>query len=98
MNTQAAVYPAYIPDMAKVLISVPDELLARIDREVTSIGGSRSGFIQEAARRQLGWAAPEEIDGALARGRLALASAGKFESADLIRADRDRRDDRDRSR
>ncbi|HSK50108.1 MAG TPA: ribbon-helix-helix protein, CopG family [Solirubrobacterales bacterium] len=84
--------------MAKVLISVPDELLARIDREVASLGGSRSGFIQEAARRRLGWAAPEEIDGALARGRSALASAGKFESVDLIRADRDRRDDRDRSR
>lgn len=93
-----AVYPAYIPDMAKVLISLSDDLLARIDREVASLGGTRSGFLQEAARRQLGWATPEAIDGALERGRKALVAAEAFESADLIRADRDRRDHRDRRR
>jgi hypothetical protein len=93
-----AVYPAYIPDMAKVLISLSDDLLARIDREVANLGGTRSGFLQEAARRQLGWATPESIDGALERGRKALAAAEAFESADLIRADRDRRDHSDRRR
>jgi metal-responsive CopG/Arc/MetJ family transcriptional regulator len=84
--------------MAKVLISLSDDLLARIDREARSLGSTRSGFLQEAARRQLGWAAPEAIDGALERGRAALASMGAFESADVIRADRDRQDDRDRRR
>lgn len=93
-----AVYPAYIPAVAKVLISLPDDLLVRIDREAKSLGSSRSGFLQEAARRQLGWAAPEAIDAALERGWAALAGTGAFESADVVRADRDRRDDRDRRR
>lgn len=84
--------------MAKVLISLSDDLLARIDKEARSLGSTRSGFLQEAARRQLGWAAPEAIDGALERGRAALAAMGAFESADVIRADRDRQDDRDRRR
>ena len=98
MSAHAAVYPAYIPDMAKVLISVPDELLARIDGEAASLGSTRSGFLQEAARRQLGWAAPDVIDGALERGRKALARVAAFESTDEIRADRDWRDARDRRR
>jgi predicted transcriptional regulator len=93
-----AVYPAYIPEVAKVLISLPDDLLARIDDEAARLGSSRSGFLQEAARQRLGWAAPETIDGALERGRAVLAEAGAFESVDVIRADRDQRDEHDRRR
>lgn len=93
-----SVYPAYISEVAKVLISLPDDLLARIDDEAASLGSSRSGFLQEAARRRLGWAAPEAIDGAVERGRAALVEAGAFESVDAIRADRDQRDERDRRR
>lgn len=91
----------YTADMAKatkVLVTMPDDLLDRIDRETQSIGSTRSDFLQEAARRQLGWPDPATIDAALERGRDALAGAGSFEAADLIRADREARDARDRRR
>lgn len=84
--------------MPKVMISMPDELLARIDREADARRSSRSAFLQEAARRELGWPDPAEIDAALERGRTALAGAGGFESAKLIRAERDAREKRDRRR
>ncbi|HEY2767326.1 MAG TPA: type II toxin-antitoxin system HicB family antitoxin [Solirubrobacteraceae bacterium] len=84
--------------MARVLISMPDELLERIDRQVQQAGGSRSGFLQEAALRQLGWPDPAIFDAALARGRAALGDADEFESAQLIRADRDARDAADQRR
>jgi Arc/MetJ-type ribon-helix-helix transcriptional regulator len=91
----------YTADMAKatkVLVTMPDDLLDRIDRETQSIGSTRSDFLQEAARRQLGWPDPSTIDAALERGRAAMAEAGSFEAADLIRADREARDARDRRR
>lgn len=83
---------------AKVMISVPDDLLERIDREAGERQTTRSAFLQEAARRELGWPDPGSIDVALERARAALAGAGRFESAELIRADRDERDGRDRRR
>lgn len=91
----------YTSDMTKatkVLVTMPDDLLARIDRETDNIGSTRSDFLQEAARRQLGWPDPTVIDAALARGRSALSKAGSFEAADLIRAEREGRDARDRRR
>jgi hypothetical protein len=84
--------------MSKVMISVPDELLERIDREADARRTSRSAFLQEAARRELGWPDPTAIDAAVERARAALAGAGRFESAKLIRAERDARDKRDRRR
>ena len=84
--------------MSKVLISVPDDLLQRIDREAMVRGTTRSRFLEEAARRELGWPAPEELDTAVTRAREALASYGTFESADLIREDREARDGVDRRR
>ena len=83
---------------AKVMISVPEDLLARIDRAAAERHTSRSAFLQEAARRELGWPDPAAIDAALARGRAALEDAGRFESAELIRAEREARDARDRHR
>lgn len=84
--------------MAKVLISMPDELLERVDREAERRGVTRSGFLQYAARRELGWPDPVALDAALQRGRAALDGVGAFESAELIRAERDARDIRDRRR
>ncbi len=84
--------------MAKVLISMPDELLARVDREADRRGVTRSGFLQDAAQRELGWPDPVALDAALDRGRAALVSVGAFESAELIRGERDARDARDRRR
>jgi predicted transcriptional regulator len=84
--------------MPKVMISMPDELLERVDREAGARGATRSAFLQEAARRELGWPDPAVLDAALERGRSALARAGRFESVDLIRDERDARDARDRHR
>ncbi len=84
--------------MAKVLISMPDELLERVDREADRRGATRSGFLQNAAQRELGWPDPAAMDSALERGRSALAGVGAFESAELIRGERDARDARDRRR
>jgi hypothetical protein len=82
----------------KVMISLPNDLLERIDRAAAQRRTSRSAFLQEAARRELGWPDPAVIDAALERARAALASAGRFESAEVIRAERDARDVRDRRR
>ena len=84
--------------MSKVLISIPDELLSEIDREASARGDSRSAFLQEAARRELGRPSKARIQAALERGRQALRDAGAFEAAEVIRADRDARDAADRRR
>ena len=87
-----------MPKALKVMVSMPDELLERIDRAADEQGTSRSAFLQEAARRELGWPDPAAIDAALERGRAALAGAGSIESSELIRAEREERDARDRRR
>lgn len=81
-----------------MLISIPDELLGRIDREAGVRGTTRSAFLQEAARQELGWPDPARIDAALDRARAALAESGSFEAAELIRTEREARDTRDRRR
>jgi Arc/MetJ-type ribon-helix-helix transcriptional regulator len=87
-----------MPKASKVMVSMPEELLERIDRAVDERGTSRSAFLQEAARRELGWPDRATIDAALSRGRAVLEGAGSFEAAELIRAERDSRDARDRRR
>lgn len=82
----------------KVLVTMPTDLLERIDRETESLGQTRSEFFQEAVRRRLGWPDPLVVDAALLRGRSALSDLGEFESADLIRAQREERDARDQRR
>lgn len=44
------VYPA---DVAKVLISMPDDLLDRIDEYAKRAAETRSGFLQRLAEREL---------------------------------------------
>jgi predicted transcriptional regulator len=84
--------------MAKVLISMPDDLLERIDREADARGSNRSRFLQDAARRELGWPSSDALKAALTRGREALASVGGFESAELISEQRRIHDAGDRRR
>jgi predicted transcriptional regulator len=84
--------------MAKVLISLPDDLLDRIDREAESRGDTRSDFLREAARQALGWPDAAVVSAALDRGRAAMASVGAFESSDLIAETRRTRDVGDRRR
>ena len=83
--------------MAKVLISMPEDLLADIDREADRRGLSRSALVREAAQREIRWRSPEEIEAALARGQAALAGAGPANAAEEIARTRRERDARDRS-
>lgn len=88
----AAVLPlAILVRMAKVMISLPDDLLDSIDREAERRHSTRSALLQEAARRELGWPDAAALDAAIARARQVLAGAGAFESAALVRAERDAR-------
>lgn len=84
--------------MAKVMISLPDELLERIDRAAERRRLSRSGFLQGAARRALG----ERSGRSRARSAetlIGLVSEGAGPSAaELVRAERDRLDARDAGR
>ena len=91
-------YTAGMAKATKVLVTMPDDLLERIDRETKSLGQTRSDFLQEAARRRLGWPDPATVKAALERGRTALAESGSFESADVIRSQREERDARDQRR
>ena len=43
----------YTEAMAKVMISMPDDLLARIDAQVESEHATRSGFLRRLAEREL---------------------------------------------
>ena len=52
----ATVYPGILASMAKVMVSMPDELLAEVDAEARRAGSSRSavlrGFADAALRRR----------------------------------------------
>jgi len=84
--------------MAKVMISLPDGLLARIDGEAQRRGETRSGFLRDAASRQLTRMDPHALDSELERLRKVIDKLGPFESADVIRQERDALDERDRRR
>jgi hypothetical protein len=43
----------YPEDVAKVLISIPDDLLSRIDEYAKRAAETRSGFLQRLAEREL---------------------------------------------
>lgn len=65
--------PVYTESVAKVMISLPDELLARLDDRARSRGTSRSGLLRELAERELA------IDSASRRSGIAsvLAAAAR---------------------
>jgi hypothetical protein len=84
--------------MVKVLVTLPEELLVRVDRAAGEEGVSRSEFLAEAAGRALGWPTRSRLDALVASARQALSSAGAFESADMIATDRAARDAADRRR
>jgi metal-responsive CopG/Arc/MetJ family transcriptional regulator len=76
--------------MSKVMISLPEDLLARIDAEAQRRSSTRSGLIAEAARRELDRTDLREFDAAVQRSRARFQSAGRFQAEDLVRAERDR--------
>lgn len=82
--------------MTKVLISLPDDLLDELDRAAARAGMTRSAYLQAAAREALAVPSRGRIADALERGRGAFTGTEPFESAALIRGERDERDAADR--
>ncbi|HMI81121.1 MAG TPA: type II toxin-antitoxin system HicB family antitoxin [Solirubrobacterales bacterium] len=79
----------YTHPVAKVMISIPDDLLARLDGRARQIGETRSGFLQRLAERELaarGNREDEEIGHLL--DSLDLDFGGR-DIAQLIREDRE---------
>jgi len=54
MPTLAFGNTVYTHPVAKVMISIPDDLLERLDTHAKSAGETRSGFLQQLAERELG--------------------------------------------
>jgi hypothetical protein len=80
----------YTRPVAKVMISIPDELLAQLDAEVGRRGTSRSGLLQAAVRRELGLLGRSREAVLADLDQLSRAWAGPVDAAALIRADRRR--------
>jgi metal-responsive CopG/Arc/MetJ family transcriptional regulator len=77
--------------MAKVMVSLPDDLLQQIDTAAQHRSTSRSAFLATAARRELMRRDPEAMAAAIARSEQRFEQSGGFDSAQLVRADRDAR-------
>jgi len=74
--------------MAKVMISIPDDLLDRLDAQAEANRESRSGFLRRLAEREL--AADEDRRRAEVERLLDLATAPMGgDAAKLIREDRE---------
>jgi len=78
--------------MAKVMISIPDDDLARIDEAAARRGTSRSALLREAALSELDRPGPGRALDALAEGQALLAGTQIVDATALIRDDRDNRD------
>ncbi|MBA2550661.1 MAG: ribbon-helix-helix protein, CopG family [Nocardioidaceae bacterium] len=77
--------------MSKVMVSLPEDLLVEIDAEATRRSTSRSALLADAARRELRHHDPEQVAVAVARSEARFKAAGRFDSAELVRADRELR-------
>lgn len=86
-----AIPAGYTVGMAKVMVSLPDDLLKSLDAEVVRRSTSRSALLAAAVRRELERRDPEAVAAAIARSRERFRRAGALESAELVRADRDAR-------
>jgi hypothetical protein len=76
--------------MAKVMISIPDDLLKGLDAEAKRRSTSRSALLQNAARRELGLA-QRSRDSLLADlDEVSAAWSNPVDVVALIRADRRR--------
>jgi metal-responsive CopG/Arc/MetJ family transcriptional regulator len=53
MPTQTPSNTLYTHPVAKVMVSIPEQLLARLDARAKALGDSRSGLLQRLAEREL---------------------------------------------
>jgi hypothetical protein len=73
------------------MISLPDDLLAEIDAEAKRRSTSRSALLAQAARRELERRDSDVVSAAIRRSQERFRAAGSFDSAELVRADREQR-------
>jgi metal-responsive CopG/Arc/MetJ family transcriptional regulator len=78
----------YTHPMAKVMISIPDDLLSRIDALAGSSQETRSGFLRRLAERELGSAADRRSTEIAKLLKMATGPKGG-DAAKLIREDRE---------
>jgi metal-responsive CopG/Arc/MetJ family transcriptional regulator len=74
--------------VAKVMISIPDDLLERVDAQASAAGETRSGFLQRLAEEEIAARGAERqrrIEGLL---EMATTSLGG-DAAQLVREDRE---------
>jgi metal-responsive CopG/Arc/MetJ family transcriptional regulator len=80
----------YTPPVAKVMISIPDDLLARLDAQARANRETRSGFLRRLAEREL--VADEDRRREEVKRLLDLATAPMGgDAVRLIREDRESR-------
>jgi metal-responsive CopG/Arc/MetJ family transcriptional regulator len=77
--------------MAKVMISLPDDLLRRLDAEARRRSMTRSGLLAATIRQALARRDVDSVRKAVERSRERFAGENAFEAAELVRADRDDR-------
>jgi metal-responsive CopG/Arc/MetJ family transcriptional regulator len=80
----------YTPPVAKVMISIPDDLLERLDAQVRANHDTRSGFLRRLAERELDVAdrhMREEVERLLEE--IGTVDLGGVSAAQLIREDRE---------
>jgi HicB-like antitoxin of HicAB toxin-antitoxin system len=80
----------YTHPVAKVMISIPDQLLALIDQHVEAAHETRSGFLQRVAKRELEGAERHEraeIERLL--NEIQPLNFGGVSAAQLVREDRE---------
>ncbi|MGH7722125.1 MAG: CopG family ribbon-helix-helix protein [Candidatus Dormibacteria bacterium] len=80
---------SYNDSMSKVMVSLPSDLLQRLDEEARKRSMSRSALIADASRRELARRHPDVVASAIARSEKRFRAAGTFEATELVRRDRD---------
>lgn len=90
MPTLAVSNTVYTHPVAKVMISIPDDLLERLDVRAKAQGETRSGFLQRIAEQELERTERhdrEEIERLL--DEIQPLDLGGVDAAQLIREDRE---------
>jgi metal-responsive CopG/Arc/MetJ family transcriptional regulator len=85
-------HTGYTRPMAKVLVSIPDELLDRIDARAKGLGESRSGYLRQLAERDLPSEEKRRAEVKRLMGLILADSEGKDpmpDAAQMIREDRE---------
>lgn len=90
MTTFTSGNTVYTPPVAKVMISIPDDLLSRLDAQARANRETRSGFLRRLAERELDAEHARkrrEIEDLLDKATVPGGMGG--DSARLIREDRE---------